>query len=55
MKRRRLIIRVVAALLLAGVASSCSSHGVYMNKRRKSDCDCPTFSLAAPPPPAVEG
>ena len=43
MKKKTVVLRLVAVLLLAGLACSACSSGEHMYKHRRSHCDCPTF------------
>ena len=41
--KKKVLLRLITLLFLAGVACSACSSGVNMHKHNRSDCNCPTF------------
>lgn len=41
--KRKPIVRLVLAVLLASLVCTACSSGEHMYKHRRSNCDCPTF------------
>lgn len=41
--KKKTLFRLMALLLVAGMACTACSSSVNMHKHNRSDCDCPTF------------